>query len=211
MWPIYYSATLTVGGCIWRWRTEPLRAAADWHAAIEDAPLENNKSGLLNLARLSGADARRPWWMVSGESVWLRQRNLTGPSCEEPTPSRRCFIKPPFMFQRARGKFWMEERRPGYSQSNTHHRSIFDWWQTKRTAPSSLTFPKQRLGFSPVVTSVNFISEGDLEGLGLKSNRSFGFSPYNDFHRVQDLNGGEIMSASHYCKLYPRLRPSLNS
>lgn len=101
--------------------------------------------------------------------------------------------------------------RPGYSQSNTHHRSIFDWWQTRRTAPSSLTFPKQRLGFSLVVTSVNFISEGDLEGLGLKSNRSFWFSPYNDFHRVQDLNGGEIMSASHYCKWYPRLRPSLNS
>lgn len=85
--------------CIWRWRTEPLRAAADWHAAIEDAPLENNKSGLLNLARLSGADARRPWWMVSGESVWLRQRNLTGPSCEEPTPSRRCFIKPLLCFK----------------------------------------------------------------------------------------------------------------
>lgn len=117
----------------------------------------------------------------------------------------------PFMFQRARGKFWMKERRPGYSQPNTHHRSIFDWWQTRRTAPSSLTFPKQRLGFSLVVTSVNFISGGDLEGLGLKSTRSFWFSPYNDFHRVQDLNGGEIMSASHYCKLYPLLRPSLNS
>lgn len=117
----------------------------------------------------------------------------------------------PFMFQRAPGKFWMKERRPGYSQPNTHRRSFFDWWQTRRTAPSSLTFPKQRQGFSLVVTSVNFISGGDLEGLGLKSTRSFWFSPYNDFHRVQDLNDGEIMSASHYCKLFPVLRLSLNS
>lgn len=117
----------------------------------------------------------------------------------------------PFMFQRTQGKFWMKERRPGYSQPNTHRRSIFDWWQTRRIALSSLTFPKQRLCFSLTVTSVNFISGGDLEGLGLKSTRSFWFSPYNDFHGDQDLNGGEIMSASHYCKLYPLLRPSRNS
>lgn len=147
--------------------------------------------------------------MVLGESVWLRQRNLTLPSCEEPTPIQCYFIKPLLCFKgHKKSSGWW---RPGYSQPNTHRRSIFDWWQTRRIALSSLTFPKQRLCFSLAVTSVNFISGGDLEGLGLKSTRSFWFSPYNDFHRVQDLNGGEIMSASHYCKLYPLLRPSRNS
>lgn len=158
-----------------------------------------------------GADARRSWWMVLGESVWLRHSEPDRSFMWRTHTYSVVLYQGPFMFQRTRGKFWMEERRPGHSQPGTRHRSVFDWWQTRRIVLSSLTFPKQRLRFSLAVTSVNFISRGDLEGLGLKSTRSFWFSPYNDFHRVRDLNDGKIMSASHYCKLYPLLRPSLNS
>lgn len=149
--------------------------------------------------------------MVSGESVWLRQRNLTGPSCEEPTPSRRYFIKRLLCFKgHVESSGWRSGGQAIHSLTLTTGAFLIGGRRGEQP-PSSLTFPKQRLGFSPVVTSVNFISGGDLEGLGLKSTPSFWFSPFNDFHRVQDLNGGEIMSASHYCKLYPLLRPSLNS
>lgn len=195
--------------CILRWHTKPLRAAVDWHRAIEDAPLENNKGGLLNLAWLSGLTHATcdGWFQVnlfdsvkeSWQVLHVKNPHLLGAT-----------LSIPFYISKGTWKVLDEGGRPGYSQPNTHHWSIFDWWQTRRTAPASLTFPKQRLSFSLVVTSVNFISGGDLEGLGLKCTRSFWFLAYNDFHRVQDLNGGEIMSARHYCKLYPLLRTSLN-
>lgn len=34
--------------CILRWHMKPLRAAADWHTATEDAALENQEGPLLN-------------------------------------------------------------------------------------------------------------------------------------------------------------------
>lgn len=104
----------------------------------------------------------------------------------------------------------MEQGGHGSShlQHNPHSESLFDWWQKVRIALSSLTFPKRLVSFSPAVTSVNFISKWDLEGLGLKSALSILIPPHiMIFSRVQDLNAGEIMSASHYCKLYPPFVP----
>ena len=102
---------------------------------------------------------------------------------------------------------WAEAPAP-HINLTPHSEIILDWWQKGRIALSSLTFPKRLASFSAAVTSVNFISKWDLEGLDLKSAPPFWFPPnIMIFSRVQDPNAGEIMSTSHYCKLYPPLVP----
>lgn len=172
-----------------------------------------------NIIRVSGLKCLR--WNV------LRMMDGSGWICLTPSQKpARCFlprepkviqrhsIRPLFHVSKDTGKVlenWVRATAVHINSLTLTARAFLIGGRQWEQALSSLTFPKWQPRFSPAVTSVNFISKWDLEGLGLKSAPSFWFPPHNDFHGVQDLNGGEIMSASHYCRLYPPLRPSLNS
>lgn len=158
--------------------------------------------------------------MVSGESVWHaegKEKKNKKPWQVLHTEAPNLFsvtLSGPFHVSKDTQKVlekWAKARATRINSLTLTARAFLIGGRRGRIALSSLTFPKWQLCFSAAATSVNFISKWDLEGLGLKSAPSFWFPLHNDFHRVQDLKGGEIMSTSHYCKLYPRLQPSLNS